>query len=401
MSEKSFSHEKFQLETLAIHAGQHPADPVYGSVAPPIYQTSTFAFPSPEEGAQRFAGQSEGYIYTRLGNPTVSMLEENVAALEGAKVRGIATASGMAAVTACYLALLSAGDHLVATAAMYGPSRVVVEQDLSRFGITASFIDTGDLHELEAAWRPNTKLLYIETPANPTIRLSDIAACAAFAHKRGVPLVVDNTFCSPILQNPLLLGADIVLHSMTKFINGHTDVVGGMLIPSNAELRKKLYHVVTYFGGCIDPHPAWLVLRGIKTLPMRVRTAQSNAQEIVRVLSQHPQIEWVNYPGLPDFPQKELAERQMKGPGSLIAFSLKGGFEAGKKMLQHVTLMNLAVSLGGIDTLIQHPASMTHACMAAEARLQSGITDGLVRLSAGCEHIDDLIADLSCALKHL
>ncbi len=390
---------KFGKNTKSIHAGQEP-DPVYGALAPAIYQTSTFVFSSAEEGGRRFEGKEDGYIYTRLSNPTTKMLEDNVAALEGG-FGGMATASGMAAVNTVYFTLLGAGDHMVSTDAVYGPSRNVMESEYSRFGVESTYVDTSDIEAVKAAFRPNTKLLYIETPANPTIKLTDIAACAEIAHEHGALLVVDNTFSSPHLQRPIEFGADIVLHSTTKFLNGHSDVVGGIVIAKTEELFKRLRKVLINMGGTMDPHQSWLVLRGIKTLGMRVERAQENAMKVAKFLESHPKVEWVRYPGLESHPQYELAKKQMDGPGSLISFEVKGGVEAGARMLDNVELIALAVSLGGVESLIQHPAGMTHRGVPKEKREAAGITDGLIRLSVGCEDAEDIIADLDNALGHV
>ncbi len=387
------------LDSLTVHAGESP-DPAFGAVAPPLYQTSTFAFDSPDQGAARFKGEEEGYIYTRLGNPTIDRLEEKIAALEGG-AGALACSSGMGAIATLYFSLLSAGDHVVATSSLYGPSRTLLEKQFSRFGVKSTWVDTGDLDLVRDSILPETKLLYIETPANPTIRLTDIAACAEICREKGLLLAVDNTFASPILQKPLELGADISLHSVTKFINGHTDVVGGILVFKDMETLRRVEKPWQMVGATMDPHQAWLVLRGAKTLKMRVEKAQANAMEVARMLEAHPEVEWVRYPGLESHPQHELALRQMKGPGSLISFELKGGLAEGKQVLERVKLCTLAVSLGGIETLIQHPASMTHAGMGAEARAQAGITDGLIRLSVGCEDAADLAADLKQALDSL
>jgi methionine-gamma-lyase len=388
---------KYGKNTQAVHAGQY-VDEATGAVAPPIVQTSTFAFASCRQGAERFAGEADGYIYTRMGNPTIARLEEAVATLEGG-AQGLATGSGMAALCTIVLSLMNGGEHMVGTSSVYGPSRIVMERDFSRFGLESSFVDTADIEALRAAVRPNTTMVFVETPANPTVSLTDIAAAAEIAHEHGALLVVDNTFASPVLQRPLELGADVVMHSLTKFINGHTDVVAGMVVPGTAELRGRIKKVHAYLGACMDPHQAWLALRGMRTLGMRVRTAQENAGVIARFLEAHPKVEWVRYPGLPSHPQHELAERQMDGPGSLISFEVRGGIEAGARLLDNVELMTLAVSLGGIETLIQHPSSMTHAAMAHEDRLAAGISDGLVRVSIGCEDAEDLIADFEQALK--
>jgi methionine-gamma-lyase len=390
---------KYGKNTQAIHAGQH-VDEATGAVAPPIIQSSTFAFDSCRQGAERFAGTEDGYIYTRMGNPTIARLEEAVATLEGG-AGGLATSSGMGALCTLVFALMNAGDHMVGTASVYGPSRVVMERDFSRFGVESTFVDTSDLDAVRAAIRPTTNIVFIETPANPTISLTDISAVAAIAHEHGALVLVDNTFASPLLQRPFEHGADVVMHSMTKFINGHTDIVAGMIVPSTEELFKKIKPAHSYLGACMDPHQAWLALRGLKTLGMRVRTAQDNARRVAPFLQAHPKVEWVRYPGLDTHPQHELADRQMDGPGSLISFEVKGGIEAGARLLDNVELMTLAVSLGGVETLIQHPPSMTHAAMSHDDRLAAGITDGLVRVSIGCEDADDLIADFEQALDHV
>lgn len=386
------------FDTLLVHGGYEP-DPLM-SVNTPIYQTSTFAFRNAQEGADCFAGESDGYIYSRLGNPTVRVLEDAVAALEGG-FGGIAVASGMAAVTTVYMSFLGQGGHVVSTDAVYGASRGVLEKHFSRFGVESTFVDTSRLELVEAAIRPETKLLYVETPANPTISITDIAGCAEIAHRHGIRLVVDNTFCSPMLQRPFELGADVVLHSITKFINGHADVVGGVVVARTSADHTLMYGVMTSMGPCMDPHQAFLVIRGLKTLSVRLSRAQENAQKIAAYLEGHPRVAWVRYPGLPSHPQYELAKRQQKGPGAMISFGLKGGFEAGRILMDSVQVAVLAVSLGGVETLIQHPASMTHAKVSAEAKLKAGITDDLVRYSVGIEDVDDLIADLDQALARI
>ncbi len=388
---------EYGMYTKMIHAGIHP-DPTTLAVSPPIYQTSNFAFRDTQHGADCFSGKSDGYIYTRLGNPTIQMLERHVAGLENG-VAGLATASGMAATCAVYFALLGNGDHVVGTDALYGPSRMVVERDFSRFGVSYSFVDTKDLDRVREAIRPETRVLFIETPANPTLKLTDIAGCARIAHENDVVLVVDNTFMSPHLQNPLEMGADIVIHSMTKFLNGHSDVVAGMMVFREESLLKKVRPVLYYLGGTMDPHQAWLVLRGVRTLGMRVDRAQANAVLIAGMLEKHPKVERTHYPGLKSHSQFDLAKKQQRGPGSLIAFELKGGLEAGTRFLDSVRLCTLAISLGGIETLIQLPAGMTHAGIPREQRLAAGIADGLVRLAVGCEDAEDIIADLEQALE--
>lgn len=382
--------------TQVIHAGPEP-DPVYGGVSVPIYQSSTFSFDSAEQGAARFAGREKGFIYTRIGNPTIRALEQCLAELEGG-FDASATASGMAAVTTIYTALLDKDAHVVGTASIYGPSRTVLENEFSRFGVSADFVDTADIRNIEKRLRPGTRLLFVETPANPTLAVTDIKACARLARERGIVLAVDNTFSSPLLQSPLALGADIVMHSLTKFINGHSDVVGGALIAKDEALHQRLRKVLVLMGGTMDPHQAWLVLRGVRTLALRVERNQESAAKLALWLVAHPKVRWVNYPGLESHPQHALAAEQMRGFGSMLCFGLHGGFEAGRKMINAVELCTLAVSLGGIESLIQHPASMTHAGVSKEHQEAAGITDDLIRLSVGCEAWEDIRDDLDQAL---
>jgi methionine-gamma-lyase len=388
--------KKHKIETEIIHAGYYP-DPVAHSVSPPIYQTSTFAFESAEQGAALFSGKEKGFIYTRLGNPTIMALENALATLEKG-YGALATATGMSAVSTIYLTFLEKDTHMIGTAALYGPSRTIIETEFVRFGVSADFLDTSDTAEIKKRIKKNTRLLFIESPANPTMAITDLRACAEIARENNLLLVVDNTFASPVLQNPLELGADVVIHSLTKFINGHSDVVGGIIISRTDELHQRLQKVLRMHGGTMDPHQAWLVLRGLRTLHLRVERAQENAQKIAAWLEAHPHVAWVKYPGLKSHPQYELMKKQMKGPGSMISFGLNGGYEAGVKLINSVRLCTLAVSLGGLETLIQHPASMTHASVPRKEKEEAGITDDLIRLSVGCENVDDLIADLEQAL---
>ncbi len=382
--------------TKAIHGGIDPGAH-HGAVSVPIYQSSTFAFPSAEEGAARFAGTSAGPIYTRLGNPTVQALESCVAELEGGW-GALATATGMAAVSTVLLALLREGDHVVATHPIYGSSHALLTRFFPRFGVTATFVPATDSAALAAAVRPQTRLILVETPANPTLDLVDLAAAAAAAHSAGIPLVVDNTFAGPHLQRPIEWGADIVLHSMTKSLNGHSDVVAGIIVARERAMLTQLRETASTFGLTMDPHQAWLVLRGIRTLGMRVERAQANALALAQWLEAHDEVVRVRYPGLPSHPQFELAERQMSGPGSVIAFELRGGSEAGRILMNSVRTITLAVSLGSVESLIEHPASMTHKGVSEEEQRRQGITPGLVRLAVGCEDPDDLLADLAQAL---
>lgn len=390
------STKNMKFNTKLIHSGLY--EDQFLSVALPIYQTSTFSFKNADHGAACFAGEDDGYIYTRLGNPTIRALENAVADLENG-FGGIACASGMGAVNTVYMAILSQGAHVVCSEAVYGPSRGVLEAHFSRYGVEADFVDTSDLEAIKAAIKPNTKLLYIETPANPTIVISDIRACAELAARHGIVFAVDNTFCSPYLQKPLDLGADIVLHSVTKFINGHADIVGGIVVSKTAEMHKKLYSMMATLGANMDPHQAYLVFRGLKTLGIRIDRAQENAIRVAEYLEGHPKVTWIRFPGLKSHPQHELAKAQMSGFGSMISFGVKGGLEGGKRLMDNVSLATLAVSLGGVETLIQHPASMTHSKISAEGKKKAGISDDLVRYSVGIEDIDDLIADLEHALS--
>jgi methionine-gamma-lyase len=304
----------------------------------------------------------------------------------------------MAALNTLFFGLLSAGDHLVASASIYAPTRLVHERHWSRFGVEHDFIDTADVDLVRAAMRENTKLVVIESPANPNLRITDIRACAQIAHQHGALLAVDNTFMSPILQRPIEHGADIVMHSVTKFLNGHSDVVGGMLVFADPAVHERLRPVWYTLGGTMDPHQSWLVLRGTKTLKLRVLAAQEGAKVLAALLAKHPAVERVFYPGLAEHENHDVHARQADGPGSLISFELKGGLSAGAALMDNLQLMTLAVSLGGVETLIQHPASMTHVGMSREARYAAGISDGLVRLSVGCEDVADLVADMEQAL---
>ena len=383
--------------TQAIHAGNLEHS-IYGEVSVPIFQTSTFAFPSAADGAARFSGKQSGYIYSRLGNPTVNALEESLAAMEGG-FAAVATASGMAAVSSVYISFLSRGDHVVATDCLYGSSRVVLESELSRYGVETTFVDSSDLVNVEKALRPATKMIFVETPMNPSMKITDLAGAAAIAKKHGALLVVDNTFASPYLQRPIELGADIVIDSLTKFLNGHADVIGGMVVAKTEEHFNRVRNIVRLFGGTMDPHQAWLILRGSRTLPLRIEKAQENAMKLAEFLKSHPKVVWVSYPGLADHPQHEIAKRQMDGFGSMMSFGVKNGLQGGITVMNSVRLITLAVSLGGVESLIEHPASMTHASIAQEEREAAGIYDELIRLSVGCEDFEDLREDLNEALN--
>jgi cystathionine beta-lyase/cystathionine gamma-synthase len=378
-----------RFNTVCIHAGQEP-DPATGAIITPIYQTSTYV----QEGL----GKHKGYEYARTQNPTRAAMEANVAALEGGKA-GFAFASGMAAIGAI-ATLLKAGDHVIVTDNTYGGTYRLFERVLRKYDLTFSYVDTGDLAQLEAAITPATRLIFCETPTNPIMRLTDLAGCAAIAKKHGVRLAVDNTFASPYVQRPLDLGADIVTHSTTKYLNGHSDSVGGIVILQNDEDIEWMRFVQNAEGAILGPMDAWLVLRGTKTLAVRMAAHNANGLALAEFLAGHPKVKKVYYPGLKTHPQYELAKKQMRGFGGMMAFET-GSLDAAKKVLERVRLLALAESLGGVESLISHPATMTHASVPIERRLALGITDGLVRISAGIEDIDDLKDDLTQALDAL
>ncbi len=388
--------KKSGFNTKLIHSGSFKEK--YNSATVPIYQTSTFSFNSADHGAQCFAGESDGYIYTRIGNPTINALENAVTELEGG-YRGVACGSGMGAVTTVYTALLGAGSHIVSHNAIYGPARAVIETIFAKFGVEYTYVNTNNLDEVKNAIRPNTKLIYTETPANPTIGITDIQALADIAHENDIPLCVDNTFCSPHIQKPFNFGADIVLHSMTKFINGHADIVAGIVITKTEKYYKEIRNSMVNMGCNMDPHQAYMTHRGLKTLAIRIDRAQENAIKVADYLNNHPKVKWIKYPGLKSHPQYDLAKKQMSGPGTMISFGLEGGLKSGKIVMDNVHLALLAVSLGGIETLIQHPASMTHSKVSHEHKVEAGITDELVRLSIGIEDVEDIISDLDHALS--
>jgi methionine-gamma-lyase len=393
------NHGSMRKSTKAIHVGGRK-NTIYGEVSVPIFQSSTFAFPDVDEGAARFSGKSDGYIYTRLSNPTVNALEENVSTLESG-FGGIATATGMAAVAAVFLAFLDQQSHIVATDAIYSASRILLESEFARYGVASAFVASCELENVRQAMRPNTRMIFIETPTNPTMLITDIQGVAEIARERDILLVVDNTFASPYLQRPLELGADLVVHSLTKFINGHSDVVGGMIVAGTEALYTRLRRVLSLSGATMDPHQAWLILRGARTLPLRLEKAQQNASRLAEFLAHHPKLTWVCYPGLPDHPQHAIAKRQMDGFGSMVSFGVRNGLEGGRTLLNNLRLITLAVSLGGVESLIEHPASMTHASIPRHEREQAGILDELVRFSVGCEDFEDLRDDLDQGLSRI
>ncbi|NQW62412.1 MAG: cystathionine gamma-synthase [Deltaproteobacteria bacterium] len=374
-------------DTLAIHAGQEP-DPTTGAIMTPIFQTSTYVQSSP--------GVHKGYEYSRTQNPTRHALEACIAAVENGK-HGIAFASGCAT-TDAVLHLLSAGDHVVACDDLYGGTYRLFTKVLARFGVEFTFADLSDPAALRQHLRPNTKMLWLETPTNPMLKLVDIAALAEIAHAAGALVVVDNTFMSPIFQTPLDHGADIVVHSTTKFINGHSDVIGGIAVTRDDGLAQQLHFLQNSIGAIPGPMDCFLVLRGIKTLGVRMRQHAANAEKVVALLEAHPAVETVTWPFSPSHPQYELAKRQMSGGGGMITCVMRGGLKAATTMLEQTRLFALAESLGGVESLIEHPAVMTHASIPADIRAQLGISDGLIRLSVGIEDADDLLADLTRAL---
>jgi methionine-gamma-lyase len=386
------------IDTQCIHAGTK--EDQYGSVLTPIYQVSTFKFKDAEHGARLFKGEEDGYIYTRMRNPTVEALEDSIAILEGG-AKSLGCGSGMAATNTLFMALLKAGDHVVCSESVYGPTATLLANVQSKFGIESTFVDSSDLDAVKSAIKPNTRLIFIETPGNPTLVMSDIEAIAGIAHNHNAKLAVDNTFMSPVLQNPFKFGADYIVHSLTKFLNGHADVVGGMIVLKDEKDYPDFRKTLNQIGGVIDPFNAFLVHRGIKTLKIRMERHCENAIRTAEYLVKHPKVEWVAFPGLENHPQYEIGKKQMLGPGGMISFELKGGIEAGRILMNNVEVWTLAVSLGGVESLIQHPASMTHASMGAEARLQAKITDGLVRLSVGIESIDDLLDGLEAGMKKI
>lgn len=391
---------KMDFSTRAIHAGYVANE--YGTLASPIYRTSTFIFDSAEQGGNRFAGEEEGYIYSRIGNPTNTELEIKLASLENGEA-AMSTASGIGAITSAIWVLAEAGDHIVASKTLYGCTYAFLSHGISKFGVEVTFVDTTDPENVRKAMKDNTKIVYLETPANPNLTLTDIEAVSKVAHEvEGCKVIVDNTFCTPYLQRPLEHGADIVVHSATKYLNGHGDVIAGAVIGDADFIGEvRTVGVKDMTGAVLSPDSANLIIRGMKTLNLRMDRHCSNAQKVAEFLEGHEIVEKVMFPGLKSFPQYDIAQKQMDLPGAMIAFEVKGGLENGKKLMDTVELASLAVSLGDAETLIQHPASMTHSPYTPEERAESGIGEGLVRLSIGLESADDIIADLKAALDKL
>lgn len=384
--------------TRAIHGG-HVKDQ-FGALATPIHQTATFTFESAEQGGRRFALEEGGYIYSRLGNPTNTQLEDKLAMLEGAEA-AISTASGIGAVASAFWTVLKAGDHVVAAKTLYGCTYAYLNHGISRYGVEVTFVDTTNLEEVRQAMRENTKIVYLETPANPNLEVADIEAISTIAHQnKDCIVMVDNTFCTPYIQRPLEFGADVVIHSGTKFLNGHGDVISGFVVGSGEFIKNvRLFGVKDMTGASLSPFDAFLIIRGMKTLEIRMEKHCENAMKVAKFLEGHSAVEKVYYPGLESFPQYELAKKQMSLPGAVIAFEVKGGIEEGKKVINSTELCTIAVSLGDAETLIQHPASMTHSPYTKEEREMAGISDGLIRIAVGLENVEDIINDLEKALK--
>lgn len=392
------SGKMWKAATQVIHGG-HERE-AFGALVTPLYQSATFVFESAQQGGERFAGNEQGYIYTRLGNPTTAELERKMAILEGAEAAA-ATASGMGAVSAALLANLQMGDHLVASNAVYGCTYALMTTQFARFGIEVSLVDFSSVAEIEAAIKANTKVIFCETPVNPHLQVFDLAAIATIAKRHQLVSIVDNTFMTPLLQRPLDFGIDLVIHSATKYLNGHGDVIAGIVCGSEEQLHKVKYEILKDIGAVISPHDAWLILRGLKTLDVRLQRHCDSAQRVAEFLAEHPSINRVYYPGLASHPGHKFIGQQMKRAGGVIAFELAANLEEAMAFVGHLSLFSIAVSLGDAESLIQHPASMTHSPYTPEARAAAGISDNLLRISIGLEDCDDIIADLSQALARL
>ena len=394
-------YSKAGFSTQAIHAGMEKNP--FGALATPIFQTSTFVFDSCAQGGRRFAGEEGGYVYSRLGNPTTSTLERKVAALEHAE-DAVAAASGMGAITAAIWTVCKAGDHIIADSILYGCTFSFLEHGMKRYGVDVSFIDTSNLDEVRAAIRPNTSLIYLETPANPTLKIEDIAAVCGIAHGEGrnITVMCDHTSASPYNQLPIELGCDVVVHSVTKYLNGHGDVIGGIVCGRKSFIDEvRSFGIKDMTGAVMGPFEAYLVLRGLKTMDVRMERHNANAQRVAEWLEGCDKVQKVYYPGLPSFEGHELARKQMSGFGGMLSFEIKGGRAAGAKLLDSLQMCSTAVSLGDAETLLEHPASMTHSPYTAEELEAAGISEGLVRVSVGLENVDDIIADLAQAFEQI
>ena len=389
--------KSLDFATLAVHAGEAPCQAT-GALDTPIYQSTTFVSADADEMAAVYGEQKPGYMYTRYGNPTIHALEAKLAALEGGKA-ALATASGMAAVSTAILGYVKTGDHVVSARSIYGASYNFLNRKLPRMGASATFVESARVQDFEKAIQPNTRLIYFETPSNPVLEVVDIAALAALGRARGIPTMIDNTFASPALQQPLRLGVTVSVHSATKYLCGHGDAMGGAIIGPGDYISLLVHEVIRDFGGVISPFNAWLILRGIRTLHLRMPAHCSNARQVAEFLAGHNQVERVYYPGLPNHPGHEVAKKQMSAFGAMISFEVKGGYEGGKQVMDRVKLFARAASLGDTRSLIVHPASTSHRAVPPEQRRAIGITDGLVRLSVGVEAAEDLISDLGQALQ--
>lgn len=393
-------HGDYDFNTLAIHAGWEGKHGC-GALNPPIYQTSTFVFDSVAHAQKVFSGESSEYVYTRGNNPTLRLFEQKMAALEQGE-KAVAFASGMAAISSVLLSLLKAGDEVVTSRTVYGSTFHVLTRLLPRYGISARFVDLTEPGILQQTLTPATKVVYLETPANPSLSLVDIEEVVKIAHRHGAKVVVDNTFATPYFQNPLVLGADVVVHSCTKYIGGHGDALGGVAVSKDADYITRLrFDFLCDLGGVLSPFNAWLFVRGLKSLGARMERHARGAQAVSEFLAKHPKVERVLYPGLPDFPQHDLALKQMKGFGGMVSFEVKGGYDNAVKVIDSLKLCTIAVSLGDAETLVEHPASMTHREYPKEKLPEFGFTEGLIRLSVGLEEPQDIIADLAQALEKI
>ncbi len=386
--------------TKAIHGGHHSNQ--FGALASPIYQTSAFVFDSAEQGGKRFAMEQDGYIYSRLGNPTNTSVEEKVALLECAEA-AVSSASGMGAITSAIWVSVKSGDHIIASKTLYGCTYAFLSHGISRYGVEVTFVDTRNLDEVANAMKDNTRLIYFETPANPNLYITDIEEISKIAHSNdGCKVIVDNTFSSPLITRPIELGADAVVHSATKYLNGHGDVIAGFVAGSKNFIEEvRLLGIKDLTGACLSPFDAFLIARGLKTLEIRMQRHCYNAQKVAEFLESHPSVETVLYPGLQSFPQFALAQKQMEMPGAMISFEIKGGIAEGRKLLNSLKLITISVSLGDAETLIQHPASMTHSTYTAEELAEADIKESLIRISVGLENVEDIIKDLEQALEQL
>lgn len=396
------NYDKCGLGTKAIHAG-NVKDEQYGALSTPIFQTSTFVFDSCEQGSRRFSGEEEGFIYTRMANPTVAVLESKIAALECGEAC-MAAASGMGAISSCLWTIAGAGKHIIADTTLYGCTFALLSHGMTRYGVEVDFVDTSDADAVVAKIKDNTVCVYMETPANPSLKIADIHEVSEKVHSvnKDIKVVCDNTFASPALQNPLVLGADVVVHSATKYLNGHGDVIAGFVVGSAEFINEvRMFGIKDMTGAVMDPFAAYLILRGLKTFEIRMQRHCENGIKLAEFLNSHPAVEKVYYPGLPEHPGHDVAARQMKDFGAMISFEVKGGKAAGSKVVNSVKLITIAVSLGDAETLIEHPASMTHSALNERELVEAGIPAGLIRLSCGLENAEDIIADLKQALDSI